>query len=97
MPHPSCNRLKDRAERILKDLENRNTTGLAAMDTLAALAKEKEEAIKAAKDSGLSTRAFGVYWNLKDDAALRNAGISAMELARRRRDRNASVSERPGQ
>ena len=28
--------LKDRAERILKDLENRNTTGLAAMDMLKA-------------------------------------------------------------
>jgi len=61
---------------------NRNTTGLAAMDMLAALAKEKDEAIKAAKDSGLSARAFGVYWNLKDDEPLRNAGISAMELAR---------------
>ncbi|MBA8843466.1 type I restriction enzyme R subunit [Ochrobactrum sp. RH1CCR137] len=78
---PVLQSLKDRAERILKDLENRNTTGLAAMDMLAALAKEKEEAIKAAKDSGLSTRAFGVYWNLKDDEALRTAGISAMELA----------------
>ncbi|MBA3341434.1 MAG: HsdR family type I site-specific deoxyribonuclease [Gemmatimonadaceae bacterium] len=74
--------LKDRAERILKDLENRNATGLAAMDMLAALAKEKDDAIRAAKDSGLSTRAFGVYWKLKDDAALLGAGISAMEIAR---------------
>ena len=56
--------------------------GQAKPRWLAALAKEKEEAIKAAKDSGLSTRAFGVYWNLKDDEALRKAGISAMELAR---------------
>lgn len=79
---PVLQSLKDRAERILKDLENRNTTGLAAMDMLAALAKEKEAAIKAARDSGLSTRAFGVYWNLKGDEALRDAGISAMELAR---------------
>jgi type I restriction enzyme R subunit len=74
--------LKDRAERILKDLESRNTTGLAAMDMLAALAKEKEEAVKAAKDSGLSNRAFAVFWELKDDAALGAAGISAMELAK---------------
>ncbi|MEH6787588.1 MAG: type I restriction endonuclease [Paracoccus sp. (in: a-proteobacteria)] len=79
---PVLQSLKDRAERILKDLENRNTTGLAAMDMLAALAKEKEDAIKAAKDSGLSARAFGVYWNLKENEPLRNAGISAMELAR---------------
>lgn len=74
--------LKDRAERILKDLENRNVTGLAAMDMLAGLAKEKDEAIKAARDSGLTTRAFGISWRLKDDAALRAAGISSTELAR---------------
>lgn len=78
---PVLQTLKDRAERILKDLENRNTTGLAAMDMLAALAEEKEEAIKAARDSGLATRAFGVYWTLKDNEALQDAGISAMELA----------------
>lgn len=52
--------LKERAGRILKDLENRKTTGLAAMDLLAALAAEKEAAMKAAADSGLSTRAFSV-------------------------------------
>ena len=78
---PVLQSLRDRAERILKDLESRNTTGLAAMDLLAGLAKEKEVAVKAAKDSGLSPRAFGVYWTLKDDAALQVAGISAMELA----------------
>jgi len=78
---PELQSLRDRAERILKDLESRNTTGLAAMDLLAAMAKEKEAAIKAAKDSGLSPRAFGVYWTLKDDAALGAAGISALELA----------------
>jgi type I restriction enzyme R subunit len=78
---PVLQTLKDRAERILKDLETRKTTGLAAMDLLAALAKEKEEAIHAAKESGLSARAFGVYWVLKDDNELAEAGISARELA----------------
>jgi type I restriction enzyme R subunit len=73
--------LKNRAERILKDLENRSMTGLAAMDLLAALAKEKDDAIMTAKDSGLSTRAFAVYWTLKDNDALRTAGIAAIELA----------------
>lgn len=33
---PELQSLRDRAERILKDLESRNTTGLAAMDLLAA-------------------------------------------------------------
>jgi len=79
---PVLQPLKDRAERILKDLENRKTTGLAAMDLLAALAAEKEAAMKAATKSGLSTRAFSVYWTLKDDATLKTATISAMDLAR---------------
>jgi type I restriction enzyme R subunit len=79
---PVLQTLKERAERILEDLENRKTTGLAAMDELAALAREKEEATKAAKESGLSSRAFGVYWMFRDHQALRGAGIAAMDLAR---------------
>ena len=78
---PVLQSIKDRAERILKDLQDRNTTGLAAMDLLSVLAKEKEEAIRAAKDSGLSMRAFAIFWNFKDDETLRNAGIAAMVLA----------------
>lgn len=78
---PVLQTLKDRAERVLKDMQNRSATGLAAMDVLSALAKEKDEAISASKNSGLSTRGFGVYWRLKDDTALRDAGISTMELA----------------
>ena len=74
--------LKERAERILKDLEDRATTGLAAMDLLAALAGEKEKTIQSARESGLSPRAFGVHWALKDDTSLRNAGISTLSLAR---------------
>lgn len=34
--------LEDRAERILRDLEGSRTTGLAAMDLLAALAAERD-------------------------------------------------------
>jgi type I restriction enzyme, R subunit len=48
----------------LKDLENRNTTGLAAMNLLAALAAEKDAASKAAKDTGLSPKAFAAFWAL---------------------------------
>ena len=78
---PALLPLKERAERILKDLEERKTTGLAAMGLLAALAREKEDAVKAAKDSGLQPRAFGVYSVFKDDAGLKSAGIAAMDLA----------------
>jgi type I restriction enzyme R subunit len=74
--------LKDRAERILKDLEERKTTGLAAMDLLAALAAEKDTAAKAAKETGLSPRAFGVFWALRDNAAMKSAGIAPLDLAK---------------
>jgi type I restriction enzyme R subunit len=79
---PVLQPLKERAERILKDLEERRTTGLAAMDMLAALAAEKEAALKSARESGLSTRAFAVYWTLKADDALTGNGIDAANLAK---------------
>lgn len=79
---PVLQTLKERADQILKDLEHRKTTGLAALDKLAELAREKDEAIKTAQESGLSTRAFGVFWALRGDAPLRNAGISVSDLAR---------------
>ena len=75
--------LKERADRILKDLAERTTSGLEAMERLAALAREKETAVAAAQDSGLSPRAFGVHWMLKDDASLRAAGIATLDLAHR--------------
>ena len=78
---PVLQPLKERAESILKDLEERRTTGLAAMDLLSTLAAEKEAAMKAAKDSGLSPRAFSVHWALKDDLDLKTAGIATMDLA----------------
>ena len=73
--------LKERAEHVLKGLEERTTSGLAAMDMLEALAKEKEATVTAARESPLPRRAFGVYWTLKDDAALQAAEVSAMEFA----------------
>jgi type I restriction enzyme R subunit len=79
---PVLQPLKDRAERILKDLENRNTTGLAAMDLLAALAAEKDAASKAASDTGLSPSAFAAYWATRENAELRSGGVDPLELAR---------------
>ena len=73
--------LKERAERILKDLEDRKTTGLAAMELLAALAREKEAAAAAMRESGLSPRAFGVHWALKDDPVLKDASIPTLDMA----------------
>jgi type I restriction enzyme R subunit len=73
--------LKDRAERILKDLEDRKTTGLAAMDLLAGLAAEKEQAMKSAKASGLTARVFAAFWSLREDAALKTAAVDPMVVA----------------
>lgn len=79
---PILQPLKERAERVLRDMEERRTTGLAAMDLLATLAADKEAAMKAARDSGLSARAFAVAWVLRDDASIKAAGTDAMALAR---------------
>lgn len=74
--------LKERAEGILQDMERRRTDGLAAMDSLVDLVREKEAAAEELKNSGLTPRAFGVYWTLKNDEGLRAGGIDPMELAR---------------
>ena len=75
--------LKERAERILKDLENRKITALEAMDQLDTLARKKEEAIEAAKNSGLSPRAFGIHLALKDDPNMEAVGISTLNVAQK--------------
>ena len=75
--------LKERAERILKDLSDRTASGLEALERLAVLARAKETATAAAKASGLSARAFGLHWTLKDDTGLRAAGIATLDLAQR--------------
>jgi type I restriction enzyme R subunit len=74
--------LKDRAERILRDLEGRRTTGLAAMDLLAALAAERDAAMAAAKDSGLSPKGFAVFWALRGETSLVPLGIDSIDIAR---------------
>lgn len=79
---PLLQPLKDRAERIIKDLEERKTTGMAAMYQLEALAAAKESALAEARDSGLSPTAFGVAWALRGDAAIAASGIDAMQVAR---------------
>lgn len=38
--------------------------------------------MKEARDSGLSARAFGVFWVLREDAAVKAAGLDTMALAK---------------
>lgn len=79
---PVLQPLKDCADRIIKNLEERKTTGLAAMDQLAALAAEKDAAMQAARNSGLSPRAFAIAWVLREDAAIKAVDIDPMTLAK---------------
>ena len=72
----------ERAERVRQDLEARRISSMKAMDLLEELAKEKDDALAAAEDSGLSPRAFGVHLDLKDDPALGKADVSTMDLAK---------------
>ncbi|MHB8145814.1 MAG: type I restriction endonuclease subunit R [Vulcanimicrobiaceae bacterium] len=74
--------LKDRAERVLKSMMDGLTSAHDAMVELERLAVEKEAAEREARASGLSPRAFGVYWVLRDDSSLVNANIDAMAFAR---------------
>jgi type I restriction enzyme R subunit len=74
--------LKERADQVIKNLEERKITGMAAMDEIAALVVEKDKARKAAEDSGLSDVGFAVHWQLSSDEKLKNAGLDTLAVAR---------------
>lgn len=74
--------LRERAERIVKDMVDRIIDADRALDLLAELAREREIAESSARQSGLSSRAFGLYWALRDEATLAAAGVDPMAFAR---------------
>ncbi|WP_255784584.1 type I restriction endonuclease subunit R [Mycobacteroides abscessus] len=74
--------LKERADQVIKNLEERKITGMAAMDEIAALVIEKDEAQKAAEKSGLSDVAFAVHWQLRRETTLSAAGLDSLAVAR---------------
>jgi len=73
--------LKERADQVIKNLEERKITGMAAMDEIAALVADKEEARRAADDSGLSDVGFAVHWQLSRDDAISAAGLDTLAVA----------------
>jgi len=79
---PVLQTLAERADRILEDLQARAISSVLAMLQIEAMAREKEEAFSAAQASGLSSRAFAVYWTLRGDETLGSFDISAEQLAR---------------
>ena len=52
------------------------------MDLLAALAAERDAAMAAARDSGLTPKGFAVYWALRGETKLEPLGIDFMDIAR---------------
>jgi len=74
--------LVERSQRIIRDLEERKITGLAAMDELAVLAAEKSEARKKAEKSGLTDVGFAVFWVLEQDETVTAASVDPLAAAR---------------
>lgn len=72
--------LKERAENVLKGLEERTVTGLAALDMLREIAKEKDAAEAERTKLELSPKAFAALWSIKGEA---NIGVDlALDVAR---------------
>jgi type I restriction enzyme R subunit len=69
-------------DQVIKNLEERKVTGMAAMDEIAALVQEKEAARKAAQESGLSDVGFAVHWQLARDDGLTAADLNTLVVAR---------------
>lgn len=73
--------IREKAERVIENLEERKVTGLAALDELKAIAEEKDRLREFAKNAGLSDRAFGVYSALSAEPALNGLKIDIQYVA----------------
>lgn len=73
--------IKEKADRVIENLEERKISGLAALDELNAIAEEKDRARDLAMSSGLSERALGLYWVLSMEPALAGLKIDIQRLA----------------
>lgn len=67
--------INERADRVMRDLEDRKINGIAAMVELEALAQEKAEAKRKAKESGLSDLGFAIYWVISQDIGAKKAPL----------------------
>lgn len=74
--------IKERADRIMQSLEDRKINGIAAMVELGALAKEKGEAKKKARESGLSHVGFAIYWVISQDHGSKATSFDGMAASR---------------
>jgi type I restriction enzyme R subunit len=73
--------IKEKADRVIENLEERKVNGLAALDELKAIAEEKDRMREFAKRAGLSDRAFGVYAALSVEPALSGLRVDIQHIA----------------
>jgi type I restriction enzyme R subunit len=73
--------LKEKADRVIEDLEERKVNGLAALDELKAVAEEKDRLREFARRTGLSDRAFGIYSALNGEPALSGLEVDIQRIA----------------
>ena len=69
--------IRDKADRVIENLEERK----AALDELRAIAEEKDQLRRFAKQAGLSERAFGVYSALSAEPALSGLRVDFQYIA----------------
>jgi type I restriction enzyme R subunit len=73
--------LQERANRVLKGMVDGLVNAQQAMGDLECLIRDREAAEEAARESGLSPLAFGVFWTLRHDKSLEGAGIDPVLIA----------------
>lgn len=70
--------IKERADRVMQNLEDRKINGIAAMVELEALIHEKAEAKKKARASGLTDLGFAIYWVITGEDGAKKVSFDAM-------------------
>ncbi|QZH62855.1 HsdR family type I site-specific deoxyribonuclease [Mycolicibacterium farcinogenes] len=73
--------IREKADRVIENLEERKVNGLAALDELKAIAEEKDRLREFAKESGLSDRAFGIYSALRTERSLNELNVDIHRIA----------------
>lgn len=73
--------IKERADRVIENLEERRVNGLAALDELRSIAEERDRMREFAEESGLSDRAFGIYTALSKESALGGLKVDVQGIA----------------
>ncbi|MFE8912974.1 type I restriction endonuclease subunit R [Streptomyces globisporus] len=74
--------IKERADRVMQNLEDRKINGIAAMVELEALAQEKAKVRRKAMESGLSDLGFAIYWVISQGEGAKKTSFDGMSASR---------------